>query len=128
MSSTKNLLEEAKSVSELWTPKVVGEVNDQFIKVARIQGELTWHKHDNEDEMFLVLQGRLRIEYEDHVVELVEGDAHVVPKGVLHNPVCEEECLIALIESKSTRHTGDKVIEKTVPIARQLRGYIEGDR
>lgn len=106
---------------------MIGEVNDQFIKVARIQGELAWHKHDNEDEMFLVLRGSLRIEYEDSVVELTEGDAHVVPKGVLHNPVCEDECLIALIESRSTKHTGETVIEKTVPVDQQLAGYTGTD-
>lgn len=126
MKSTRNLLEEAKSLTELWSPRVVGEVNDQFIKVARVRGELAWHKHDHEDELFLILQGNLRIEYEDKIVELREGDVHVVPRGVLHNPVCDQECLIALIESKSTKHTGDTNTEKTVPLARQLRGYVQG--
>ena len=117
---TANLRELAESLDEYWSPRVVTEVNDQFVKVAKVKGELAWHKHDNEDEMFLILQGELRIEYEDSVVTLGEGDAHVVPKGVLHNPVCEEECLIALVETKTTKHTGDLVTDKTVSIDRQI--------
>lgn len=118
-----NLRSEAAALDDLWTPRIVGEVNDQYVKVAKVKGELTWHKHDDEDELFFVIQGSLRIEYEDSFVDLGEGDFHVVPKGRLHNPVCDQECLIVLIESKSTKHTGDEVSEKTVDISDQLADY-----
>lgn len=90
------------------------------MKVAKLKGDLTWHKHDDEDEMFLVLDGNLRIEYEDYVVKLEVGDFHIVPRGTLHNPVCDDECLIVLIESVTTKHTGDKVTAKTKSIDEQL--------
>lgn len=115
-----NLKREAGALEAYWSPKVLGRVNDQYVKVARIKGDLTWHKHDDEDEMFLVLEGELRIEYEDDVVELTEGDFHVVPRGTMHNPVCDDECLIALIETVTTSHTGDKITDKTRTIEEQL--------
>jgi mannose-6-phosphate isomerase-like protein (cupin superfamily) len=111
----------AAALSEFWSPRVVGEVDDAYIKVAKVQGSLAWHAHDDEDEMFLVLSGRLRIEMEDGAVELQEGEMFVVPKGVRHNPVAEQECCILLIERKSTRHTGDVVTGKTRSVAEQLR-------
>ena len=117
---TVNLLKELEHVDEYWSPRVVGEVNDQYIKVAKLKGTLAWHKHDDEDELFYVLRGRLVIEYEDDQVVLEEGDFHVVPKGVMHNPVAEEECWIALIETVTTRHTGDVVTDKTKSIEQQL--------
>ena len=119
-----NLKRHAASLEEYWSPKVVGQVNDQFVKVAKVKGELAWHKHDDEDELFLVLQGTLRIEYEDRVVVLREGDFHIVPKGTMHNPNCEEECLIALIETVTTQHTGDVVTEKTKTIESQVDKYV----
>ena len=115
-----NLRQEAASLDDYWSPRVLGRVNDQYVKVAKIKGDFTWHKHDDEDEMFLVLKGKLRIEYEDGVVDLGEGDFHVVPRGTMHNPVCEEECLVALIETVTTRHTGDKVTSQTKAIEEQL--------
>lgn len=116
-----NLHAEAERLEKYWTPRVVGRINDQFVKVAKLKGELAWHKHDHEDEMFLVLKGRLRIEYQDRdPVELTEGEFHIVPRDVMHNPVCEKECLIALIEPATTRHTGDLVLDRTVPIEDQF--------
>ncbi|HJN49888.1 MAG TPA: cupin domain-containing protein [Pseudomonadales bacterium] len=115
-----NLEKEARSLDDYWSPKVVGQVNDQYVKVAKVKGDLAWHKHDAEDELFLVLAGRLRIEYEDHIVELEKGEFHVVPRGKLHNPVCNNECLIALIETTTTQHTGEMVMEKTRSISAQL--------
>jgi mannose-6-phosphate isomerase-like protein (cupin superfamily) len=116
-----NLRTEAERLEKYWTPRVVGKINDQYVKVAKLKGELAWHKHESEDEMFLVLRGRLRIEYEGKpAVHLSEGEFHIVPKGVMHNPVCEEECLIALIEPVTTRHTGDLIMDRTVPIEAQL--------
>lgn len=117
-----NLKRQAASLQEYWSPLVVGQLNDQYVKVARLKGELAWHKHDEEDEMFLILSGNLSMEYESHTVELAEGDFHVVPKGTMHNPTCEEECLVALIETVTTRHTGDLEMEKTRSIEEQLGG------
>ena len=116
--SAKNV---AASLAELWSPRVIGEVDDVYVKVAKVQGSLAWHSHADEDELFLVLKGVLAIEMEDRTVELGEGELFVVPKGVRHNPVADEECLVLLIERKSTRHTGDEVTEKTRSIAEQLR-------
>ena len=118
-----NLREEAAALTEYWSPKVLGRVNDQFIKVAKVKGDLAWHSHAAEDEMFLVLEGALTIEYEDRSVALGPGEFHIVPRGVLHNPVCADECLIALIETVTTEHTGDVVTDKTRTIASQLRGF-----
>jgi len=111
----------ASSLTELWSPRVIAEVDDAYIKVAKVHGSLAWHSHDNEDELFLILQGRLRIEMESGAVELDEGEMFVVPKGVRHNPVAEQECLLMLIECKTTQHTGDVVTEKTRSLAEQLR-------
>ncbi|GAB3605111.1 cupin domain-containing protein [Conyzicola nivalis] len=112
---------ELDQVSDYWTPRVVGRVNDQYVKVAKLLGELVWHAHDNEDEMFIVVYGNLRIQLEgDREVALGAGDFYVVPKGVQHNPVAAEEVGIVLIETVTTAHTGDVVVEGTVPIERQL--------
>lgn len=110
----------AASLPELWSPRVIADVDDAYIKVAKVQGSLAWHSHENEDELFLILKGHLRIEMEDRAVELGEGEMFVVPKGVRHNPVAEQECLLMLIERKSTLHTGDVVTAKTRSIAEQL--------
>jgi mannose-6-phosphate isomerase-like protein (cupin superfamily) len=111
----------AASLTEFWSPRVVAEVDDAYIKVAKVHGSLAWHSHENEDELFLVLKGHLRIEMESGPVELGEGEMFVVPKGVRHNPVAEEECHLMLIERKSTLHTGDIVTEKTRSLDEQLR-------
>ena len=110
----------AASLTELWSPRVIAEVDDAYIKVAKVDGSLAWHSHENEDELFLVLKGHLRIEMEDSAVELGEGEMFVVPKGVRHNPVAEQECQLMLIERKSTLHTGDVVTAKTRSLAEQL--------
>ena len=111
----------AASLTEFWSPRVVAEVDDAYIKVAKVHGSLAWHSHDDEDELFMVLKGRLRIEMEAGPVELGEGEMFVVPKGVRHNPVAEEECHLMLIERKTTLHTGSTVTEKTRSLAEQLR-------
>lgn len=112
----------AASLPELWSPRVVGEVDEVFVKVARVQGELVWHSHENEDELFLVLKGKLRLEIEgDDPVELEEGELFVMPKGVRHLPIAEEECHLLLIERKTTRHTGNEVSELTRSVEDQLR-------
>lgn len=111
----------AASLTEFWSPRVVAEVDDAYVKVAKVQGSLAWHSHDNEDELFLVLKGHLRIEMEAGAVELDEGQMFVVPKGVRHNPVAEQECHLMLIERKTTLHTGDITTDKTRSLADQLR-------
>ena len=114
-----NLLKELELIDDYWSPRIVGRVNDQFIKVAKLKGSFTWHKHDEEDELFYILKGQLIIEYEEDRVILNEGDFHVVPKGTLHNPVAKEECWITLIETVSTKHTGDVITDKTKSIEQQ---------
>jgi mannose-6-phosphate isomerase-like protein (cupin superfamily) len=111
----------AASLTELWSPRVVAEVDDAYVKVAKVQGSLAWHSHEHEDELFLILKGHLRIELEDGAVELDEGEMFVVPKGMRHNPVAEQECHLLLIERKTTLHTGNVVTDKTRSLAEQLR-------
>jgi len=111
----------AARLDELWSPRVVAEVDDAYVKVARVQGTFGWHAHQDEDELFYILKGRLRLELEDHAVTLEAGELFLVPKGVRHNPVAEEECHVMLVERKSTLHTGDVVNEKTRSIEEQLR-------
>jgi mannose-6-phosphate isomerase-like protein (cupin superfamily) len=111
----------AASLDEFWSPRVVAELDDSYVKVAKVHGVFGWHAHADEDELFFILQGRLRIEMEDGAVELGPGQLFVVPKGVRHNPVAEDECLLMLIERKSTLHTGNEVTERTRSIADQLR-------
>ena len=110
----------AEALTEYWSPLVIGELDDSYLKVAKLLGTFGWHSHDDEDELFLVLSGQLRIELETGAVELAEGELFVVPKGVRHNPVAQAECLILLIERKSTLHTGNQVNERTRSIAQQL--------
>lgn len=121
MLSAASPKEIAAALTELWSPRVVGEVDDAYIKVAKVHGSLAWHSHEGEDELFLVLKGRLRIEMEGGAVELSEGEMFVVPKGARHNPVAEQECLLMLIERKSTLHTGNVVTDKTRSLTDQLR-------
>ena len=111
----------AAALTELWSPRVIAELDDSFVKVAKVQGSLTWHSHDDEDELFYILKGSLSIEMEERTVVLEQGEAFVVPKGVRHNPVAEHECHILLIERKTTLHTGSEVTDKTRSIADQLR-------
>jgi quercetin dioxygenase-like cupin family protein len=111
----------AEALEEYWSPKVVAQVNDQYVKVAKLRGRLVWHRHEYEDELFYVLRGNLKIEYEGGLaVHLDPGSMHVVPKGVLHNPVAEEDCWIALIETVTTKHTGDVDTPLTKTIEQQL--------
>jgi mannose-6-phosphate isomerase-like protein (cupin superfamily) len=103
-----DLLAAAEALSEYWSPKIVAQVNDQYVKVAKLLGKFVWHSHEREDELFFVLRGNLKIQYElDRVVELKAGSMHIVPRGMLHQPVAGEECLIALVETVTTKHTGE---------------------
>jgi len=111
----------ATSLTEYWSPRVIGEVDENYVKVAKLLGVFGWHAHDHEDELFLVLKGRLKIEMEAGAVEIGEGEFYVVPKGVRHNPVAAEEVHVMLFERKSTLHSGNEVTDKTRSIAEQLR-------
>lgn len=121
MSDVVSPRQVAAGLDEYWSPRVVAELDDSFVKVAKVQGTLAWHSHEHEDELFYILKGSLTIEMEDRTVVLHEGDAFVVPKGVRHNPIADDECHIMLIERKSTLHTGTEVTEKTRSLAEQLR-------
>ena len=121
MSKAASPRQIAAALTEYWSPRVVAEVDEAYVKVAKVQGSLAWHSHEHEDELFLILKGHLRIELEDGAVELDEGEMFVVPKGVRHNPVAEQECHLLLIERKTTLHTGDVVTDKTRSLAEQLR-------
>jgi mannose-6-phosphate isomerase-like protein (cupin superfamily) len=112
------------ALQELWSPRVVGQVNNQYIKVARIQGEFPWHSHEHEDEMFLVLRGLLcigRREADGGPVSVRPGEFFVVPRGIHHNTSAAEETWIALIETTTTLHTGSELTAFTRSIADQLR-------
>ena len=110
----------AAALAEYWSPRVIGELDNSYLKVAKVLGTFGWHSHDDGDELFMVLDGRLRIEMEPNAVELAAGELFVVPRGVRHNPVADVECLILLIEGKSTLHTGSQVTDRTRSIAQQL--------
>lgn len=114
------LLDQYPRIRDLWSPKVVAQVNDQYVKVARVQGEFPWHFHEGEDELFLVMRGRLRLEFRDHAVELSPGECCVVRRGVEHRPVAAEECWLVLVETVTTRHTGNVTSELTRSIDEQL--------
>ncbi len=121
MSQVISPAQVAASLTELWSPRVVAELDDSYVKVAKVHGSLAWHSHDDEDELFFILKGSLTIEMEGRTVVLNEGESFVVPKGVRHNPIAENECHLMLIERKSTLHTGSEVTDKTRSLADQLR-------
>ena len=121
MNKTVSVMGAAARLQETWSPRVIAEVDDVYVKVARVHGQLAWHSHEHEDEFFMVLKGHLRIELDNGNVELGEGESFVVPKGTRHNPVADNECHLLLIERKSTLHTGDTVTERTRSIAEQLQ-------
>jgi mannose-6-phosphate isomerase-like protein (cupin superfamily) len=102
-----NLAEKINLIEEYWSPKLVGELNNQVVKLAKLKGEFTWHKHDAEDEMFLVLKGHLVIKFRDQVFTLESGEFLIVPRGVEHKPVAEQEVHIMLFEPATTINTGD---------------------
>lgn len=102
-----NLAEKLALFSDHWNPKVVGELNGQQVKLAKLAGEFVWHQREHEDELFLVLRGKLAIHFRDRVIELAEGEFCIVPRGVEHKPVAAEEACVLLLEPASTLNTGD---------------------
>lgn len=115
-----NLEEKLSQFAECWSPKIVGEVNDSYVKLVKLTGEFVWHHHDREDEMFLVLKGRLRMRFRDRDVQLGPGEFVIVPRGVEHQPVAEAETHVLLFEPKSTLNTGNLVNERTVPVLERI--------
>jgi mannose-6-phosphate isomerase-like protein (cupin superfamily) len=109
-----NINEKFMLFNEHWSPKIAGEINDIHVKFAKLKGEFVWHTHENEDEMFLVVKGKLLLKFRDKDVWVNEGEFIIVPKGVEHLPVAEEEVHVLLLEPKSTLNTGDQINERTV--------------
>jgi len=112
--SVINIQEKFKLFSDLWSPKKVGELNGQQILLAKVKGEFVFHKHEFEDELFIVIKGTLEIELRDKTITLKEGEFYIVPKGVEHKPIAKEEVHILLFEPLSIKHTGDVVANITV--------------
>ena len=108
-----SLAEKFATFSEPWQPRIVGELNGQHVKVVRLLGEFVWHHHEHEDEMFLVVEGKLTIEFRDRAVELEEGEFCIVPRGVEHRPVAAEEAKVMLFEPASTLNTGNVQNDRT---------------
>ncbi len=114
MSVVINLTQKLDLIQEFWSPRIVGQLNDSYVKLVKLKGEFTWHHHDNEDELFLVVKGRLRIKLEDGELDLCEGEFAIIPRGVEHLPVADEEVHVLLLEPKSTLNTGNVRNERTV--------------
>ena len=103
-----NIEEKLSLFTDYWNPRIIGELNGQHVKLAKLKGEFVWHKHDNEDELFYVLDGMLKIEFRDKTVELYKNECIIVPKGVEHRPIAEHEVSVMLFEPATTINTGDK--------------------
>lgn len=121
MNKVINLKEKLAQFTETWSPKIVGEVNDCFVKLVKLKGEFVWHHHEDEDELFLVLKGQLRIEIKDRDdVVLNEGEMFIVPKKVEHRTVAERETHVLLVEPKSTSNTGNVEHDMTVKVLERI--------
>ena len=107
MMDTINLKEKMDKFSDHWSPKVIAELNDYQFKLVKIQGEFVWHNHPDTDEVFIVLEGNMKIEFENDTIELNEGEMLVVPKGIQHKPIADNECKIMLVEPRGVVNTGD---------------------
>lgn len=109
-----DLKEKFTLFTEQWRPKIVGELNGQYVKIAKLQGEFVWHRHEDEDELFFVVHGQLTIKVKDRDIDLSEGQFFIVPRGVEHLPVAQSECHVMLFEPKTVRNTGNVQNERTV--------------
>ena len=99
--------------TDYWSPRIVGALNGQYVKLVKFKGEFVWHKHDDEDELFYVLKGSFKIEYRDRTVEINENEFIIVPRGIEHRPVAQEEVSVMLFEPRSTLNTGDAISDRT---------------
>jgi len=108
-----NIVEKLSAFNDYWNPRIIGELNGQQVKATKLQGEFIWHHHDQEDEMFLVIKGKLKMEFRDKTVEINPGEFIIVPRGVEHKPVAEEEVHLLLFEPASTLNTGNIENERT---------------
>jgi len=120
MGNKGNIIDLFQAVSDYWSPKIIADVNDDYIKLAKFKGELMWHDHENEDEMFYVVRGSFDLHLKDEIITLNEGDYYVVKKGIKHKPVAKEECWVMLIEKKETKHTGNVISDITKSVEEQL--------
>ena len=121
MITKKNLAAHFARFREPWSPRVAGDINDMQIKLAKLEGAFVWHSHDEEDELFLVVSGRLRMEFRDQEAQVLEpGEFIIVPHGTEHRPVAEKPCDVVLLEPKSTLNTGNVVNERTVRGLRRI--------
>jgi mannose-6-phosphate isomerase-like protein (cupin superfamily) len=111
---TVNLREKFHSFTDQWSPKIIGEINDSYVKAVKLQGEFVWHHHEQEDELFLVVKGALRMKFRDHEEVIREGEFIIVPRGTEHLPIADEEAQVLLFEPKSTLNTGNITNERTV--------------
>lgn len=109
-----NLAEKLSRFTQHWSPKIVGEVNESYVKLVKFKGEFVWHHHEREDELFLVVKGRFTIKVREKDLEVDEGEFIIIPRGVEHKPVAEEECCVLLLEPKTTLNTGNVRNERTV--------------
>jgi mannose-6-phosphate isomerase-like protein (cupin superfamily) len=109
-----DLREKFAALSEHWSPRIVAELNGQHVKLVKFRGEFVWHHHENEDELFFVHRGRFRMEFRDRVVEVGKGEMIVVPRGVEHRPVADEEVEVVLFEPAGTLNTGNVINERTI--------------
>jgi mannose-6-phosphate isomerase-like protein (cupin superfamily) len=109
-----NLFEKLGLFSDHWKPRIIGELNGQHLKLAKLEGEFVWHRHESADEMFLVLHGNLEILLRDHTIHLESGELFIVPKGVEHKPVAETEAQVLLLEPAGTLNTGDVRDHRTI--------------
>jgi len=107
--------EKFSQFSEQWSPKIVGEVNDAYIKLVKFKDEFVWHHHEREDELFLVVKGSFTMQLRDRDIEVGEGEFIIIPRGIEHKPVANEECHVLLLEPKSTLNTGNVRNERTLP-------------
>jgi mannose-6-phosphate isomerase-like protein (cupin superfamily) len=115
-----NLAQKFAMFNDHWSPRIVGEINDSYVKLARLKGEFVWHHHANEDEMFLVISGNLTIRFRDREVKLAPGEFVIVPRGVEHLPVADDEVQVMLLEPKTTLNTGNLENDRTVSDLRRL--------
>jgi mannose-6-phosphate isomerase-like protein (cupin superfamily) len=115
-----NINEKLNTFGEYWSPKIVGDINESYVKLVKLKGEFVWHMHENEDEMFLVIRGRLVIKLRTEDINLNEGEFFIIPRGIEHMPVAENEVHVMLLEPKTTLNTGNVKNERTIEILEKI--------